>query len=109
MSGGQAKEVPPRRRAAKTDADAPKPVFLERSGYRQRRLRDALRMLPVLGLILWLLPFIRGRGEEMGQSIADVLVYLFVVWFGLIVLSWIMSRLLRFDPESELRDGDREA
>ena len=36
--------------------------FLEQSGYRQRRMMDALRLLPVLGLLLWLFPIFWPTG-----------------------------------------------
>lgn len=72
-------------------------LFLARTSYRQRRLRDALRMLPVLGVILWLLPLMaQGKGAEGGQT-ASVGFYIFVVWLLLIVLSAMMARFLTPD------------
>ncbi len=63
-------------------------VFLARATYRQRRLRDALRMLPVLGVVLWLFPLLwRGTG---GTGIA--VQYVFGVWVLLIVLAAALSR-----------------
>ena len=106
MSDGDPQEIPPPRRAT-VDADAPNPVFLEHSGYRQRRLRDALRMLPVLGAVLWLLPLFLSGPEGGAPGNAAMLVYLFGVWIGLILLAWILSRNLRFDASEETRDGER--
>ncbi len=78
-------------------------VFLARASYRQRRLRDALRMLPVLGVILWLLPLLwRGAG---GTGIA--VQYVFGVWVFLIVLAALLSRRLVPDaPDDAGEDAD---
>lgn len=70
-------------------------LFLERRSYRQRRLGDAARMLPVLGLLLWLLPLFWGPDTSGApRETAWDGIYLFVVWVGLIVLAAIMSRRL---------------
>ena len=34
------------------------PIFLEKRGYRQRRMMDAVRLLPFLGLMLWMVPLL---------------------------------------------------
>jgi hypothetical protein len=70
-----------------------RPLFLERRGYRSRRIMDASRLLPVLGFLLFLVPLVRqpdGNGPTAGY-----LVYLFSVWFVLIVIAAILSRRLR--------------
>ena len=82
-------------------ADAARPVFLERAGYRQRRLRDALRLLPVLGGVLWLLPLFRSAPQEAQRETGPVLVYCFVVWSLLIVMARVMAARLRFDSAED--------
>lgn len=79
-------------------------LFLERRTYRKNRLQDAARLLPVLGVILFFGPvFItEDTGGEASTSLAAWLVYCFVVWLGLIVLTLIVSRTLA-DPEPETR------
>ncbi|MGP1356838.1 MAG: hypothetical protein ACTS11_09965, partial [Roseicyclus sp.] len=71
-------------------------LFLERRTYRKNRLQDAARLLPVLGMILFFGPvFIGGGGDVEGAaSLADWLVYIFVVWLGLIVVTMLVSRAL---------------
>lgn len=71
-------------------------LFLERRTYRQNRLQDAARLLPVLGLVLVFAPiFIRGDGTQAGgPGLADWLVYYFAIWLGLIVLTAFVSRAL---------------
>ena len=78
-------------------------MFLGRDSYRQRRVRDAARMLPVLGVVLFLLPLLWERGED-GARNARALIYIFGVWTLLAVLAFWLSRHLRPDQN----DVDRE-
>ena len=79
-----------------------KRLFLERRTYRQNRLQDAARLLPVLGLILLFGPiFIRddaasgaASGLTDAPTLAAGLVYYFAVWLGLIVLTAGVSRAM---------------
>jgi hypothetical protein len=59
------------------------PLFLARVPYRRRRLRDAARLLPVLGAFLLLLPLLWAPQSGVSMSAADV-VYFFAVWLVLI-------------------------
>lgn len=78
-------------------------LFLERRTYRQNRLQDAARLLPVLGLVLVFAPiFIRGDATEAGGPVlADWLVYYFAIWLGLIVLTAFVSFALVRSGRSE--------
>jgi len=73
----------------------PEPLFLARQSYRRRRLADAARLLPVLGLVLFLLPVLwTGSGGTAGGVI-----YLFGVWALLIVaVARISRRLAAAEP-----------
>ncbi len=82
------------------------PVFLAKARYRQRRLRDALRLLPILGAVLWLVPLLWPRGEG-GQTNAVALIYMFVIWAGLVVLGAVFSS--RLDPLADPDPGTQEA
>jgi len=66
------------------------PLFLAREGYRRRRLADMARLLPVLGLALFLLPLL---DSEEGLTPA-MLVYLFAAWALLIVATALLARHL---------------
>jgi hypothetical protein len=66
------------------------PLFLAREGYRRRRLADMARLLPIVGLALFLLPLLDASD---GLS-AGMLVYLFVAWALLILASGILARNL---------------
>jgi len=62
------------------------PLFLARAPYRRRRLRDAARLLPLLGVFLFLLPMLWASDARMTMSAGDV-IYFFAVWLGLIGLA----------------------
>jgi hypothetical protein len=79
-----------------------KPLFLARASYRQRRIRDAARLLPILGSVLWLLPLLWTGDEQTRTSV--VLVYVFAVWAFLIVASFILSRWIKPDPDETTED-----
>ena len=76
------------------------PLFLARAVYRKRRLRDAARMLPILGLFLWLLPALWAGPASAGRD----WVYVFAVWAGLIALAAALSPGLA-EAESEREAG----
>lgn len=91
-------------------------LFLERRTYRQNRLQDAARLLPILGLILIFGPiFIRDEGEGAilassvagAPTLAGQLVYYFAIWLGLIALTALVSRALigASAPEQDAEDG----
>lgn len=71
------------------------PLFLERQSYRRRRLMDFARLLPVLGLFVFMLPLL-GGSEGISRTSAN-LVYFFLAWFVLIVLAWVLARKLSRD------------
>jgi peptidoglycan/LPS O-acetylase OafA/YrhL len=70
------------------------PLFLARRSYRRRRLRDAARLLPIVGLFLLLLPILWMPDGRINLTAADI-IYFFVVWIGLILAAAAFSRGLR--------------
>ena len=81
----------------------PEPVFLERQSYRRRRVGDAAKCLPVVGLVLLLLPVLwAGEGRTAGG-----IIYVFSVWAILIACSAVIARKLsNFDPFAEVDRQD---
>lgn len=76
-------------------------LFLERRSYRRRRLMDALRLLPIVGVLLWLFPIFWPSAKDGPEAPASIsmsgaVTYVFVVWFVLIlsalVLWWALSK-----------------
>jgi hypothetical protein len=80
------------------------PVFLERRSYRRRRMMDALRFLPVLGVLLWMVPILwptaaDGPTTAEAISMSTAVVYVFAVWCALIVAALARWSFLRLSPE----------
>ncbi|MGI3209908.1 hypothetical protein ACROSR_02205 [Roseovarius tibetensis] len=70
------------------------PVFLARRTYRQRRLADAARLLPLAAGVLMVVPIL-WQGPEGDPGTARVMIYIFVLWAVLVGLSALISRHLR--------------
>lgn len=62
-------------------------LFLAHRHYRQRRMMDAARLLPLLGFFLFVLPVVWASYGE-GVRTAPAGLYLFGIWFGLIALAF---------------------
>lgn len=71
-----------------------RPVFLARRTYRQRRLGDAARLLPIAAGVLMALPLL-WRGPEGDPGTAMVMIYIFGLWVVLVGLTALISRHLR--------------
>ena len=68
------------------------PLFLARRSYRRRRLMDAARLLPLLGLVLILLPGLWHPADTSRPDTAHGLIYLFVIWALLVVAAAALAR-----------------
>ena len=79
-------------------------IFLERRGYRQRRLIDAVRLLPILGMILLALPLLWQAEESQSSFNADALIYVFGVWVLLIACSAFVSAFMGGNDVSATTD-----
>lgn len=85
----------------------PAPPFLARRAYRLRRLSDAARFLPVLGIVLFLLPLLWPDPATGRAATAPSAAWLFLGWGALILLTALIARrLARADTEREARDPD---
>ena len=70
---------------------------------------DGLRILPFLGLLLWMLPlFWPAPSEDTGQIIetSTAVIYVFVVWLLLILAAFLLSRLLYARLSADLPGDD---
>jgi hypothetical protein len=74
------------------------PLFLARQSYRRRRLSDAAKVLPLVGLGFFLMPILwAGSGTTSGG-----LIFIFTVWGVLIgVIAILSPRLSDSEPEQE--------
>lgn len=72
----------------------------QRRVQRRTRIRDAMRLLPFLGLALFLLPDLVLSGGPAAQgATAPWLVYLFVAWIVLLLISVCLTRLHLADED----------
>ncbi|MGB5863738.1 MAG: hypothetical protein WBG95_05520 [Sulfitobacter sp.] len=73
-------------------------LFLERRSYRRRRIMDAVRMLPLVCAVLWLVvPMMWPNGTQEGDATAlsTALGYLFTIWVLAITASFALWRRVR--------------
>jgi hypothetical protein len=76
-------------------------MFLERRSYRVRRLMDAVRLLPLLGLALWMVPLLWPVSETAASDGAGAmplslaLQYIFGIWVLLVLAAWALWRRTR--------------
>ncbi|WP_406720977.1 MULTISPECIES: hypothetical protein [Thioclava] len=87
-------------------APARAPLFLARRSYRLRRVMDALRLLPLFGLILFVLP---AMFVVEPSQVARFGLYIFAVWGAVIAVTAYLSRRLDRaldpgEPLAEIRD-----
>lgn len=73
----------------------PEVVFLGRDRYRQNRLLDWIRVLPLIGLMLWLVPLLWQQEGGEGTSTSRAMIFLFLVWIGLILATFVSARFLK--------------
>ncbi|WP_339766138.1 hypothetical protein [uncultured Pseudosulfitobacter sp.] len=82
------------------------PVFLERRSYRRRRMQDAQRLLPVLGMLLWMVPVLWPTRDETGHvTMSAAIYYVFGVWCVLIGLSFGLWRGLKPKADDSTEQG----
>lgn len=82
----------------------PPPVFLQRQSYRRRRAKESARLLPVLGILLLAVPMLWPTVEgAQGEAvpISRAMIYVFLVWAGLIVLAALFSVFVARNPEDD--------
>ncbi|MEX0349127.1 MAG: hypothetical protein AB3N15_06840 [Paracoccaceae bacterium] len=69
------------------------PVFLEKQSYRRRRLRDAARLLPIFGALLFAIPLLwpEGQGAVDPVPMSAAMTYIFGIWVLLIVIGGLFG------------------
>ncbi|MGH1369462.1 MAG: hypothetical protein ACRBCL_12690 [Maritimibacter sp.] len=72
------------------------PVFLARETYRRRRLIDAVRVLPVLGALFFLVPLLGADSDARSTALGGI--YIFVAWAVLILGTGLIVRGLARAP-----------
>lgn len=82
-----------------------RPRYLDATHYRRRRREDAIRLLPCMAVLLFLLPLLWAPGANW--STAWVGLYLFAVWVGLIVVMAVLARKVMAHDEAATHDAAR--
>ncbi|MEP1767702.1 MAG: hypothetical protein ABJJ53_13815 [Sulfitobacter sp.] len=73
-------------------------LFLERNSYRRRRMMDAVRMLPLLCALLWLVVPMMWPNHAQGDaqtSLSTAIRYLFVSWALAAAAAFALWRRIR--------------
>lgn len=68
-------------------------VFLERSNYKMRRIVDAMRILPFVGVFLWVIPLF-WTDETKTHLTSTTMLYIFGVWMSLVLVNFVLSYFL---------------
>jgi hypothetical protein len=95
-------QVPQDPRPAALDAatlrSGKRAMFLQRRTYRRRRLMDAARILPLIGIVLFIIPLLWPQtGDAKGEPTATstAITYIFVIWALLIWASAVFAYYIR--------------
>ncbi len=81
-------------------------LYLARRSYRRRRLIDAARLLPLMGVVLFLLPLLWAPAEAPETATARQGLYVLAVWFALVVAALVLAR--RLPRGDDGRDDESE-
>ena len=81
--------------------------FVERRAYRRRRMVDAARLLPIAGAALICLPLLWRGVEGEAAKTTHVMLFLFLLWGGLAIVSALISAFLGPAADSETEPGSR--
>ncbi|WP_438960712.1 hypothetical protein [Nereida sp.] len=80
-------------------AGLPKTVFLQRDTYRRRRIGDAIKLLPIAGVVLFFMPLLLGTPEQPAQT-SSLGLFIFFSWFALIGMSVLLVALFNRTPHT---------
>jgi hypothetical protein len=86
----------------------PAPLFLARQTYRRRRMMDAARLLPLVGIFAFLLPILWQPMTTPEPDTAFGMAYLFGAWALLIVAARVMAGLIMPASGSETPEDEDE-
>lgn len=82
-------------------------LFLERRGYMQKRVIDGARLLPIIGLVLFMVPLIWPKATESDViETSTSTLYIFAVWFALIVVGGFLAQRINAITEPKPQNDD---
>ncbi|APG46692.1 hypothetical protein [Phaeobacter porticola] len=87
--------------------------FVARKTYRRRRLMDVAKLLPVLGALLFAVPLMWPDADPYpapdsvsGMPLSQAMIYILVVWAGLILASFFFAMAVRRWAEHWTEGGE---
>jgi len=87
-------------------------LFLERNSYRRRRMMDAVRMLPLLCALLWLIVPMMWPNQpesEAQTALSTAIHYLFSTWAVATAAAFALWRRIRIHDGTATASQDRPA
>ncbi len=84
----------------------PAPLFLARQTYRRRRMMDAARLLPLVGVFLFLLPILWQPRSTPEPDTAYGAAFLFGAWAVLIIAARVLAQMIVHAPDDDAAAGD---
>ncbi|NBQ29021.1 MAG: hypothetical protein EBU18_13880, partial [Rhodobacteraceae bacterium] len=55
---------------------------------------------PILGAFLWIMPILLRNNADTEPSISRLMIYMFVVWIGLILVNFVLVHLIKRSERS---------
>jgi hypothetical protein len=84
-----------------------RPLFLARSMYRRRRLRDAARLLPVFATLFLILPILWSPPDTTARQTSGDVIYFFGLWLVLVLVAAAFAPgLSAEDPQQDGAEGE---
>ncbi|MDG2339816.1 MAG: hypothetical protein P8L32_01290 [Paracoccaceae bacterium] len=75
-------------------SDSSRSMFFERASYRRRRARDASRLLPVIGLLVFFIPGLWGSADGGKIVLSQAMIFLFGAWWVAILVAAFLAKYL---------------
>jgi hypothetical protein len=80
------------------------PLSTDRSQSTQRKKRDLAALLPIIGALFFISPFVSTLSPSEEANVTGTAIYIFSIWALLIICAFFLSRLLRTGKHDEIRD-----
>ena len=90
-------------------SETTQPQFLDAQSYRRKRMMDAARLLPLLGIFLFLLPILWQPRLTPEPDTVHGVVYLFGAWTVLVIAARVLARIVMTEPDEGGPDDRDEA
>lgn len=90
-------------------SDLRRSMFFERASYRRRRARDASRLLPVIGLLVFYIPGLWGSEDGGKIVLSEAMIFFFGAWCVAIVVAAFLSKYLSEPVVGDSPQSDKQS